>query len=559
MSGRCAGACTYAVPSIHHQTWKPVTAPVTFSSCRTDQLVAGLRGWTSDSGEQRTILPQTRLAALGVSIAAAACRARRRTTRRQRTCRCAEAPGASAADGWFQGQLERSQTLQPFDQALSERGAAAVRSEASPARRQEPWRYTDLDALLYAESSALDPPSDEALKAALGELLEEERDGALRLVLVDGAVSPELSSPCEAGGKGGFLGGRDALRSQGADVGGRVTELLQPLPEVDMLQSNHRDALGCAKLAALNQALFEDCACLCLPPHEKPGEDDAAPTQVEVVFVSTGSSTSTLPPRLLVDAGPHRRVHVVETHLSLDPHDASLTNGLCRVLVGEGAEVKHDLFQQKAGEARFVESLTAEVAAGASYALRVVQSGARAARLNAVVSLVGGGASCDVSAVMVASGAQQLDLHSLIHHIVPGCESKQQHKNLVADAAECIFKGSIVVDKEAQQTRSSQLCRSLLLSKRAKVKAMPSLRIRADDVTCSHGAAITELDEDELFYMAARGLSGDEARRLLLTAFPQDLIAGLKAESPKAYKRVLVKLKSLADSQGSSKVDRVPT
>ncbi|CAJ1453348.1 unnamed protein product [Effrenium voratum] len=98
---------------------------------------------------------------------------------------------------------------------------------------------------------------------------------------------------------------------------------------------------------------------------------------------------------------------------------------------------------------------------------------------------------------MLADDKQQLDLHSLIHHSVPSCRSKQAHKNLVGGSAECIFKGTIRVDAEAQQTESSQMVRSLLLSKKSQVKAMPSLQIQADDVSCSHGAALTQLDPDE--------------------------------------------------------------
>ncbi|CAJ1365142.1 unnamed protein product [Effrenium voratum] len=145
--------------------------------------------------------------------------------------------------------------------------------------------------------------------------------------------------------------------------------------------------------------------------------------------------------------------------------------------------------------------------------------------------------SCELNAVMLADDKQQLDLHSLIHHSVPSCRSKQAHKNLVGGSAECIFKGTIRVDAEAQQTESSQMVRSLLLSKKSQVKAMPSLQIQADDVSCSHGAALTQLDPDELFYLASRGLDNADARRLMLTGFPTDLLEGLKELAPKAYSR----------------------
>jgi len=225
-----------------------------------------------------------------------------------------------------------------------------------------------------------------------------------------------------------------------------------------------------------------------------------------------------------------------------------LSNAVCRVIVGEGAEVRHDLLQQKADTARLVESVTAEVHAEGKYNLCLVQTGARSARVNVAVALLGESAGCEVNGVMVAAEAQQLDLHSLIHHSVPSCTSSQKQKNIVSDSAECIFKGMIRVDKQAQRTTSDQICRSLLVTKKSKVKAMPSLQIQADDVACSHGATVAKLDESQVFYMMSRGLDRGDAQKLLLVAFPQDLTGGLKKVAPKAFQRVLDKLGSVASS-----------
>jgi Fe-S cluster assembly protein SufD len=254
----------------------------------------------------------------------------------------------------------------------------------------------------------------------------------------------------------------------------------------------------------------------------------------------------------VIDAGVNRRLHVMESHLSVDSAgtgtDGSLSNAVCRVVVGEGAEVKHFLLQQKADTARLVESVTAEVSANGRYDLCLVQTGARSARVNVAVALLGESAACELNGVMVAARTQQLDLHSLIHHSVPSCKSSQKHKNVVSDSAECIFKGSIRVDKEAQQTTSDQICRSLLVTKKAKVKAMPSLQIQADDVVCSHGATVAKLNESEVFYLMSRGLDRRSAQELLLVAFPQDLVGGLMKLAPRAFQRVLDKLGSIAAS-----------
>mmetsp|Transcript_119370 Transcript_119370/g.380682 ORF Transcript_119370/g.380682 Transcript_119370/m.380682 type:complete len:561 (+) Transcript_119370:69-1751(+) len=478
-------------------------------------------------------------------------RDRRSHTRSARTQAAAQAtqvaPASALAEEWVESQVRKASAASGgrLDAALSERGLVTLRELGAPARNQEPWKYSDLKALF--DDSALAPlpaPSEDILREAVAALLEETEEGQdhARLVFVDGVLSPEFSRPGRS--DKALVGGALALAvTGGAEVKARIAELLGPLPEKDMFLANKNDALGCAKLAALNQSLLEDCACVLADDAEAP---DSEAITVEVAFITTGSSPSCACPRVLVQAGKNRRLRVIESHLSSDPSDVSLSNGVCRIIAAEGAVVEHDLLQQKADGSRFVESLTAEVAAGASYQLRLLQTGARAGRVNAAMALQGEGASCKVLGTLLADEEQQLDLHSLIHHSVPGGKSEQLHKNIVAGSAECIFKGSIRVDKAAQQTTSSQLCRTLLLTKKAKVKAMPSLQIQADDVTCSHGAAITELDETEVFYMRSRGLDPGAAKKLLLVAFPQDLLGDLSKVAPKVYQRAIDKLVRMA-------------
>eukprot|EP00931_Biecheleriopsis_adriatica_P052557 TRINITY_DN30598_c0_g1_i1.p1 TRINITY_DN30598_c0_g1~~TRINITY_DN30598_c0_g1_i1.p1 ORF type:complete len:539 (-),score=118.77 TRINITY_DN30598_c0_g1_i1:62-1678(-) len=450
----------------------------------------------------------------------------------------------AAADQWFQSQTQcllEERPAERFGTAIAERGLATLKELAAPARDQEPFRYTDLDALLYGLPAAPSAGKQEAeeLESRIASLLEDSEE-VLRLVFLDGSLCTGFSRLSASEDASIFVGGRHALAAQGSDLDSKVTGLLTELPEIDLFTAGPNDVLGCAKLAALNQALFEDVACICL---QEASEADSE-TVVEVVFLTSGTRAAL--PRLVLDVGQNRRLKVIESHMSLSESDASLSNGLCRVVAAQGAQVQHEVLQQKGPETRWVHSVTAEVAAGASYNLRAVQSGARVARLNAAIALQGDASSCEVTGVMMADGQQQLDLHSLIHHSVPSCRSSQRHKNMVGGSAECIFKGSIKVDAEAQQTLSDQIVRSLLLSKKSKVKAMPSLQIQADDVSCSHGAALAQLDPEQVFYMASRGLDGKDAKRLLLAGFPEDLLLGLKEIAPRAHQRVQEKLSSMA-------------
>lgn len=442
----------------------------------------------------------------------------------------ATATATATAEKWFAEQAERSSPSK-----LAERGLKVLNQLQAPERNQEPFRYTDLDALLYSVPVA--PEKGEFdLAEKLPPLLEETE--AYRMVFVDGQLHAGFSRLPAA--EDALVGGQEALEAWSPDTRSHFSRLLEQLPEVDLFQSNQRDMLGCGKLAALNQAVFRDVAYVSLP--EARNCEDMT---LEMVFVSTGCTA----PRMLLHVGSGRSLKVIESHLSLDESsDAGLCNGLCRVVADEDAQVRHELLQLKSPSARFVESIMAEVASGALYQLRCVQSGSSCARVNVAVALQGEKASCDVKAVMLADEKQQLDLHSLIHHSVPSCRSNQEHKNLVGGSAECIFKGIIKVDAEAQQTESAQIVRSLLLTKKSKVKAMPSLQIQADEVTCSHGAALTQLDPEELFYLASRGLDAANARRLMLSGFPMDLLEGLKELMPKSYARVTQKLTSMAES-----------
>ena len=146
--------------------------------------------------------------------------------------------------------------------------------------------------------------------------------------------------------------------------------------------------------------------------------------------------------------------------------------------------------------------------------------------------------------VTLAYTKQSLDLHSSIQHNAEAQVSRQQQRNVVGEGGEAIFKGRIRIPKQAQQTDSDQLCRSLMLGERARVIAMPTLEITADDVTCSHGASVTDLDENSMFYLAARGVDRKEARALLLKGFVLELVQD-DIMDPAAEHRIASKLETM--------------
>jgi len=184
-----------------------------------------------------------------------------------------------------------------------------------------------------------------------------------------------------------------------------------------------------------------------------------------------------------------------------------------------------------------------------SYGIGLAQLGARLGRINIHIQANAPHANCSINSVLLAHSRQSLDIHSSILHNDKEQISRQQQRNVIGEQGEAIFKGRIRIPKIAQKTDSEQLCRSLMLGQRARVIAMPTLEITADDVTCSHGASVTDLDENSMFYLAARGVDRREARKLLLRGFVLDVLVGNGSLLDKrAVERIIDKLTSMNPS-----------
>jgi Fe-S cluster assembly scaffold protein SufB len=195
-----------------------------------------------------------------------------------------------------------------------------------------------------------------------------------------------------------------------------------------------------------------------------------------------------------------------------------------RIILNQGSNLIHTYTQESAASSRHIEVLSVDVLAEAAYNIAVVQMGGRISRANVHVDLKEVGANCSVNGVTLAQSRQSLDMHSSITHDSPACLSRQAQRNVIGDRGEAIFKGRIRIPQHAQLTDSDQLCRSIMLGDRARIIAMPTLEITADNIVCSHGASVADLDENSMFYLAARGIDRREARKLLLAAFMLELL-----------------------------------
>jgi len=272
---------------------------------------------------------------------------------------------------------------------------------------------------------------------------------------------------------------------------------------------------------------LQDAAVLVVPRHA----EVSAP--VHLLFVATQKGALSHP-RCLLLAEEGSRVTLVEDYVALQyaADLAYLVNPVTEIVLADQARVTHVRVQRDGQQAFHIANCAVSVGRSAHYQSVSLAMGAQLSRYHLSVSL-GEGAECAVDGLALLADSQVADTHSCIDHAKPHASSHQLHKCIADDSAHAVFNGKVIVRPGAQRTDSAQSSRNLLLSSRAQVDTQPQLEIFADDVKCTHGATIGQLDAEELFYLQSRGLSGSAARQLLTYAFGAEIIERIPVPSLK--------------------------
>lgn len=431
-----------------------------------------------------------------------------------------EAPGAPA---WL-GSVLRAAGPSPASAQLAAaalKGAGAAEAAAAsanmPGRRQEAWRFTDLRALYGVRCGSRGAEAvDSAAVAKAVEALVPEEAGAV-LVFLDGEYVPAAStvdgveSLAEVAKAGGYIGALDGYT-------GELDAMLA------LLEKREVGVESGGPFAAVSSALARDVCVFDVPAGV------AVSKPVAIVCLSSGgadeASASAGAPRLVVRAGAGASVELLETHAVVDgaarPWACVISGSAFDV--GVGANVEHYLVNDMPSSAHHLAHVHAEVAKDGTYKNRNLMLGSQVCRVSLGVDLDGEGAHGEAFGIMIADGKRVTDLHSRISHNAPSCTSNQYQKNIASDNGRVVFSGKILVQKIAQETDSQQLCRSMLLSNKARVDAMPVLEISADQVKCTHGATVSDLSQEELFYCLSRGISEAQAQELLIASFALDVL-----------------------------------
>lgn len=377
-----------------------------------------------------------------------------------------------------------------------------------PTTRMEEWKYTNVAPLGVTD---FQPARRGQARLSADDLADIPGAdfGAARLVFVNGSFSAELSS----------LAGLPAgvqVKSMAAVLANGAGALEPHLGRYAATEKH--------PFVALNTAFVDDGAFVEIPPGlvvEQP---------MHLLFVTTADGAEIVAhPRTLVVAGAGCQATVIETFLGLGK-GIYFNNVVSEVVLGENAVIDHYRVQRESDKAFHIATLQACLSRSSNFTSQNLSLGGALVRNDMNALLDGDGADCALNGLYLARERQHVDNHTLLDHAQPHGTSRELYKGILGGRATGVFNGAIKVRPDAQKTDSVQQNKNLLLSRDALINTKPQLEIFADDVRCTHGATVGQLDKDALFYLQARGIEADQARSLLLYAFASEVIEGVKVE-----------------------------
>jgi Fe-S cluster assembly protein SufD len=401
---------------------------------------------------------------------------------------------------WIAAVERRPQTGPRWLQDVRDRAAARFAALGFPTVRDEDWRFTNVSPIATTE---FQPPSTIAVAPSELDALPY---GHLpfRITVLNGRFSKELS--------------RLNHLPQGVRAGSLAAAFSDHGDEVARFYAQAADYHS-RSFVALNTALAGDGAYLYIP------DGTVFEQPIEILFVAAGdiATAEMSQARTLIVAGARSQCRIVESYATLR-NGTYFTNAVTEIFAGESAVVDHYKVQQEGLEAFHLATLQLNAQRSANLSSHSFSLGGRLVRNDVNAVLDGEGAEVTLSGLYLADGDRLVDNHTTIDHARAHCPSHEVYKGILGGRARAVFNGKIIVRQDAQKTDAKQTNRALLLSDNASINTKPQLEIFADDVKCTHGAAIGQLDEDAIFYLRARGLTYFEARDLMIHAFAGEII-----------------------------------
>lgn len=406
---------------------------------------------------------------------------------------------------------------------LRERAMDRFEQLGFPSVKNEDWKYTNIApiAKLDFEPRGGSDMARAALTAAEVATLGCVETETSQLVFQDGVLCRDRSLLT------GLSAGVVALDLAEAIVDEKYRGLIRE----HLARDADYNANG---FTALNTALLSSGAFVLIP------KDITLVNPLHLLFISDPSEPNAAAfPRVLVVAEENSQGTIIESYASVN--DGSyFTNAVVEIVLKEGARLEHYKIQRESPEAFHIATTSARLGPNSRYDATSINFGAQLSRHDIEVKLAHEGADCRVDGLYLVSTGQHTDTHSVIDHQQPHCNSHQLYKGILDGKSRAVFNGKIFVRHGAQKTDAMQTNKNLLLSNEARVDTKPQLEILADDVKCAHGAAVGQIDEDELFYLKTRGIHPDLAKNLLTYGFAEEVIGKIKVDSIRAQLDKLV-------------------
>ena len=373
-----------------------------------------------------------------------------------------------------------------------------------PTTKHEEWRFTNIQPLTKTHFEPV--LADRTSNISLADLESVILKDAVRVVLVDGFFSSALSDLKDL--------------PSGVVVESLAAALKHNRPEVLIHLGAYADPNENA-FAALNAAFLMDGVFVSIP------RQTIVEKAIQIIYLATERMNPFVAyPRSLFVAGDAAQVKIVETYFG-PGGQAYLTNAVSEVVLGNNAVVEHDRIQLEGENAFHINTSSVYQQAGSAYHSNCITLGGLLVRNTLAARLDAEGIECHLNGLLLAHGNQLIDNHTLLDHAKPNCSSHQVYKAILDGKARGVFNGKIMVHKDAQKTNARQTNKTLLLSDDAVINTKPQLEIFADDVKCTHGAAVGQLDAEQIFYLRARGLDESQARDMLTYAFAGEVIGSI--------------------------------
>ena len=379
-----------------------------------------------------------------------------------------------------------------------------------PSKKLEAWKYTSLNSILKEDYSIF-PDKEKSISLAEVKKYFIHDIDTYKIVFIDGKYSSFLSETTH----------------DNIDVC-LMSSALTKTKYKPVIENYFNKIAQQDNLTSLNTAFSKEGAYIHIPKNtevEKP---------IQIINFTTGEESATmLQPRNLIVVDQNAHVQVIERHQSLTSN-AALTNVVTEIFADRHSTVDFYKIQNDHIEASLVDNTFVEQQSNSVVSVHTFSFGGNITRNNLNFFQKGEHIDSILKGITIIEGKQHVDHHTLVHHIEPNCESHQDYKGIYDERSTGVFNGKVIVEKEAQKTNAYQKNNNILMNNKSTINAKPQLEIFADDVKCSHGCTIGQLDQDALFYLRARGIPKKEAKALLTFAFANNVLESVNILSVKS-------------------------